>query len=64
MHGEGMINAKTIESLKADFLEWTGGFEPESDEQVATYVATSMPFDLDPDEATEALQGWRTVASL
>ena len=59
-----MIDDMTIERLKGDFLEWTGGFEPETDEQITTYVATSMPFDLDPNEATGALQEWRKLASL
>ena len=53
-----------IGSLKADFLEWTGGFEPETDGDIAAYVSTSMPFDFDAAEATEVLQRWRAGASV
>jgi len=32
-----MMTTEQIESLKADFLEWTGGFEPEADGDIAAY---------------------------
>jgi hypothetical protein len=44
--------------LKADYHAWTGGFDPETDDDIAAYVATSMPFPIDPDEAREALRAW------
>jgi hypothetical protein len=54
-----------LQSLKADFLEWTGGFDPESEEDISAYVETSMPFDLDPNAACAALREWmRETGSL
>jgi hypothetical protein len=53
------MTAAQLDSLKADFLKWTGGFDPETDEDVAIYINTSMPFDLDVAEATEALRRWK-----
>lgn len=44
--------------LKADFLEWTGGFTPETDEQIATYIRSSMPLDIDDADAAQILQQW------
>ena len=59
-----MMTTEQIESLKADFLEWTGGFEPETDGDIAAYVSASMPFDFDAAEATEVLRRWRAGASV
>jgi len=59
-----MMTIAQIESLKADFLEWTGGFEPETDRDIATYISTSMPFDFDAAEATEVLQRWLAGTSV
>ena len=59
-----MMTTEQIESLKADFLEWTGGFEPETDGDIATYVGASMPFDFDAAEAAEVLRRWRAGASV
>lgn len=47
-----------LEELKADFLEWTGGFEPESEEECLNYIQTSMPFNLAVEEAADALRRW------
>jgi hypothetical protein len=47
-----------LDALKQDYLEWTGGFSPETEEDIRTYVESSMPFDLDHNEATEALRLW------
>jgi hypothetical protein len=52
-----------LQSLKSDFLEWTGGFEPETEDDIAAYVNTSMPLDLDPAEARDALREWMQAAT-
>ena len=31
-----------LAKLRADFLEWSGGFEPESPEQITVYMMTAM----------------------
>jgi hypothetical protein len=51
-----------IEALKADFLEWTGGFNPETDEDIEVYIETSMPLDIDDDEARDILRNWMCEA--
>lgn len=57
------MTGSQLEDLKADYLEWTGGFPPESVEDVEAYIATSMPFDIDPTEATKSLIGWLRESS-
>ena len=52
------MTAAQLNALKADFLEWTGGFEPECVEHIEAYVTTSMPFNLTDDEAREVLRRW------
>ena len=51
-----------LESLKSDFLEWTGGFEPESEHDIEKYVASSMSVELDEREVREALAQWMRAA--
>lgn len=57
------MTATQLESLKSDFLEWTGGFEPESHEDIARYIDTSMPFDYDKAEALKVLSAWMKEAA-
>jgi hypothetical protein len=52
------MSAAQLQLLKADYLEWTGGFEPEADNDVETYIASSMPSDMDDDEVRKALTEW------
>ncbi|MGD0461366.1 MAG: hypothetical protein ABSB74_02650 [Tepidisphaeraceae bacterium] len=52
------MTATQLESLKSDFLEWSGGFEPECQDDIETYIASSMSADLDEGEAREALTHW------
>jgi hypothetical protein len=57
------MSESELQSLKADFLAWTGGFEPESEDDISSYIETSMPFTLDAVEAAEVLRAWmREVA--
>ena len=58
-----IMSDSELKLLKADFLEWTGGFEPETEEDIAAYVDTSMPFDLKPEEAREALRKWMRLTA-
>lgn len=59
-----MMSDSELQALRADFLEWTGGFEPETDEQIATYIDGSMAADVDPSEAREALREWMRAAAI
>lgn len=52
-----------LQSLKADFLRWTGGFEPETEDDITTYIEASMPFVLSGDDARIALREWMREAA-
>ncbi|HET6248169.1 MAG TPA: hypothetical protein VFE47_10770 [Tepidisphaeraceae bacterium] len=47
-----------IESLKAHFLEWSGGFEPESEHQITVYVDYAANCNLDRDDVRRILEEW------
>jgi hypothetical protein len=44
--------------LRADFASWSGGFEPESEQQIDEYIEGSLGVDLDADEARMDLMLW------
>lgn len=46
------------EAVKQDFLSWTGGFPPDSEEQIFAYVETSRPNEADYEEARQLLRAW------
>ena len=52
-----MTNAQ-IASMRAHFLEWSGGFEPESQFQITVYVDYAADQDLDADEVRSGLEDW------
>jgi len=53
-----MLSDTQLASLTADFLEWTGGFAPETNEDIETYIATSMPSGISDGDARSALRQW------
>jgi len=53
-----MMTDSELQLLKADFIEWSGGFEPESEEDIKTYIEFSMSSDLDEGEVAGALRQW------
>ena len=57
------MTATDLEILKRDFLAWSGGFEPDSRDQITVYVDYARPADLDPDEVTDALVDWMQSAA-
>jgi len=44
--------------IKADFEEWSGGFPPESDDQITVYVENTLPADVDESAARQFLREW------
>ena len=46
------------ESLKRDFLDWSGGFPPEDPDHVKLYLEVALPKDLDAKGAEKALTQW------
>jgi hypothetical protein len=48
-----------IEDVKRHFLEWSGGFEPESEHQISVYVDYARDFRLDRTDVFQCLEDWR-----
>jgi len=46
------------DSVREDFLTWSGGFPPESDAQIAVFVETAIPSDADPEVVRQFLAAW------
>jgi hypothetical protein len=57
-----MTNEK-IEELKRHFLEWSGGFEPESFHQITVYIDYAIDVDVNPEEARQVLTEWISYPS-
>jgi hypothetical protein len=47
-----------LQSLKADFLAWSGGFEPESKYQITVYLDYARDSTLNREEVRNCLVGW------
>ena len=48
----------TAEEIKADFLQWSGGFEPDSPEQITVYVDYASHIDTDAEYVRRVLTAW------
>jgi hypothetical protein len=48
--------------IKRDFEEWSGGFPPESPEQIQVYVDAARPGDTDEDAVRSILRTWMNQA--
>ncbi len=46
------------DKLREDFLDWSGGFPPESEQQIDVYVEHRSPVDMDNAEVTQILTDW------
>ncbi len=44
--------------LIEDFLAWTGGFAPESDNQITVYLDYAAPLNVDAERAERLLRDW------
>ena len=47
-----------VKAIKQDFLTWSGGFPPESDEQIFVYVETARSSETDDEEVRNLLKTW------
>ena len=45
-------------AIKTDFETWSGGFSPDSEEQIFVYVETARPSDSDEAAVLEILRTW------
>lgn len=52
------MNRQMAEEIKQDFLDWSGGFRPESERQIWVYVETSKDVNVDDEELINLLRDW------
>ncbi len=53
------MDANTANAVKEDFLAWSGGFPPESEQQIFVYMEYAYGADAaDADEARKMLRQW------
>jgi hypothetical protein len=48
----------TAAEIKTDFLQWSGGFEPDSAEQITVYVDYARHIETDEEYVRRVLTGW------
>jgi hypothetical protein len=47
-----------LQELQEDFIQWSGGYPPESDEQITVYIDYAQPADLDSEKVRQFLRKW------
>ena len=52
------MNQQSVAELKAAFLEWSGGFPPESLDQITVYIDYGLSVGVDPLLARQSLEAW------
>ncbi len=52
------MDAQTAATIMEDFLVWSGGFPPESDQQIFVYAHAASPVDADPEDVRAVLRDW------
>jgi hypothetical protein len=55
---EATMDQQLRQAIRKDFLVWSGGFPPQSSQEVWVYVETARPFDTDAGEVTRLLLDW------
>jgi hypothetical protein len=54
----GPMTSEMIQKLKDDYLAWTGGFAPDDDEAIFSFIELGMQSGPDPEEARFVLRQW------
>ncbi len=57
------LEKQAAESLKVDFLEWSGGFPPDSEQQIFVYVEYAAPNNVDEADVLSLLRTWMNEAA-
>jgi hypothetical protein len=52
------MTPEQIKQLRDDFAAWTGGVGPENGNEIAIYIESSLPDDLNTEEAVDELLKW------
>ena len=56
--GDRKMDPQTAEAVKRDFLAWSGGCPPDSDQQIFVYVEYALSIDIDAIEVSNMLKDW------
>ena len=57
------LTAEQLAALKADYLKWSGGDEPETARDIFVYAEAAMDVNLNRDDAVAALTEWMHIAT-
>jgi hypothetical protein len=52
------MDLQTTKAIQDGFLVWSGGFPPESDQQIFIYVEYALRHDINAIEASNMLKNW------
>lgn len=52
------MDYRAIQRIKEDFGSWSGGFPPESPDQITVYVDYALDLGIDPNDARRMLLDW------
>ena len=52
------MESQAANAIRQDFLVWSGGFPPESAQQIWVYVEAARPSDTNSETVTQLLLNW------
>jgi hypothetical protein len=52
------MDTKTANTVKENFLAWSGGFPPDSEQQIFIYMEYAYGTEADADDVREMLRNW------
>ncbi len=52
------MDEQMSKTIKGRFLEWSGGFAPESDYQITVYIDYALSIEDDPEAVRKLLREW------
>jgi hypothetical protein len=50
--------------VRSDFEDWSGGFPPESEQQIYVYITTAISDEFDDSFVLDALRSWMEAEAL
>lgn len=57
-----MLDGQTATEIKAHFERWSGGFPPDSDDQITVYIDYAREDDADAEDVRDILKTWMREA--
>jgi hypothetical protein len=52
------MDNEAFQAIKRDFMDWSGGFPPESDHEISVYIEAAKPTDSSDAELWALLRMW------